>query len=191
MAQQKIFGYANRISVCPGGDINFYVNCDGASEAEAQLVRLIHGDSHKDGPGPVEREVRSPVDGRWSVKKQFSQLGSYLDVKDPDNRLAVNGPLTLIAFIYPTMPKKGVRQTILGRWDALRIHGYALGLNPDGRLEFWVGGGKEVDYVTAELPLLERVWYLVGVSSRDGPRPALSGGRAQPLQFARRQGRAP
>ena len=36
MAQQKIFGYANRISVRPGEEISFHVNCDGASEADAQ-----------------------------------------------------------------------------------------------------------------------------------------------------------
>lgn len=164
MAQQKIFGYANRISVRPGDEITFHVNCDGATEADAQLVRLIHGDSHKDGPGPVEREVDCPDNGRWAVKKQFTQLGSYLEVKDPQNLLAVEGAFSLMAFIWPTLPKKGTRQTILGRWDTLRNAGYALGINPAGHLEFWVGDGKEVDYVTAELPLLERVWYLVGVS---------------------------
>jgi N,N-dimethylformamidase len=164
MAQQKIFGYANRISVRPGDEINFYVNCDGATEAQAQLVRLIHGDSHKDGPGPIEREVDGPVNGTWAVKKQFTQLGSYLEVDDPQQKLAVTGAFSLMAFIWPTLPKKGNRQTILGRWDTLRNSGYALGVNPSGHLEFWVGDGKEVDYVTAEVPLLERVWYLVGVS---------------------------
>ena len=62
------------------------------------------------------------------------------------------------------MPQRGSRQTILGRWDTLRNTGYALGINPAGHLEFWVGNGSEVDYVTAELPLLAKVWYLVGVS---------------------------
>ena len=33
MAQQKIFGYANRISVRSGEEITFHVNCDGAAEA--------------------------------------------------------------------------------------------------------------------------------------------------------------
>ena len=98
------------------------------------------------------------------MKKQYTQLGSYLEVDDPDGRLAVTGAFSLVAFISATMPKKGVRQTILGRWDTRRNHGFALGVNPAGHLEFWVGDGKEVDYVTAELPLLERVWYLVGVS---------------------------
>lgn len=164
MAQQKIFGYANRISVRPGDEITFHVNCDGAAQAQAQLVRLIHGDSHKDGPGPVEREVDSPANGVWDVKKQFTQLGSYLEVDDPQQKLAVTGAFSLMAFIWPTLPKNGKRQTILGRWDTLRNSGYALGINPSGHLEFWVGDGKEVDYVTSEVPLLERVWYLVGVS---------------------------
>ena len=55
-------------------------------------MRLIHGDSHKDGPGPIEREVDGPVNGAWAVKKQFTQLGSYLEVDDPQQKLAVTGP---------------------------------------------------------------------------------------------------
>ena len=106
----------------------------------------------------------SPVNGRWAVKKQFTQLGSFLEVADPESKLAVSGNFSLMAFIWPTMPQRGSRQTILGRWDTLRNTGYALGINPAGHLEFWVGNGTEVDYVTAELPLLAKVWYLVGVS---------------------------
>ncbi|KPG02221.1 N,N-dimethylformamidase [Rhodopseudomonas sp. AAP120] len=164
MAQQKIFGYADRLSVRPGENITFHVNCDGASEADARLVRLIHGDSSPAGPGHVEVEVDSAVNGSWAVKKQFTQLGSYLEVEDPSRKLDVSGSLTLMAFVWPTLPHKGNRQTILGRWDTLRNAGYALGINPAGHLEFWVGNGTEVDYVTAELPLVAKVWYFVAVS---------------------------
>ena len=164
MAQQKIFGYANRISVRAGDEISFYVNCDGASQADARLVRLIHGDAHEAGPGHVEVELENPVNGRWTVKKQFTQLGSFLKVDDPDDKFAVSGSFSLMAFVWPATPHRGSRQTILGRWDTLRNTGYALGINPDGHLEFWVGNGSEVDYVTAELPLLAKIWYLVGVS---------------------------
>ena len=164
MAQQKIFGYANRISVKQGEEIKFYVNCDGAQEAKAQLVRLIHGDAHEAGPGFQEEEVAHPANGMWKVKKQFTQLGSFLKVDDRTNRLAVDGPFTLFCHIWPTMPKKGARQTIMGRWDTKNNMGYGLGINPEGRLEFWVGDGKEVDYVTAELPLVARMWYFVGVT---------------------------
>lgn len=164
MAQQKIFGYADRISVRQGETITFHVNADGATEAQAQLVRLIHGGAHEAGPGHVEVEVDHPVNGPWPVKKQFTQLGSFLKVEDPDSRLAHDGALTMMAFVSPTLPAIGHRQTIMGRWDTLRNKGYALGINPSGHLEFWVGDGKEVDYVTAELPILARVWYFVAIS---------------------------
>lgn len=164
MAQQKIFGYANRISVKQGEEIRFHVNCDGASEAQAQLVRLIHGDAHEAGPGFMEEEIAHPANGMWKVKKQFTQLGSFLRVVDVENRLAVDGPFTMFCHIWPTMPKKGERQTVMGRWDTKNNTGYALGINPEGHLEFWVGDGKEVDYVTAELPLVARMWYFVGIS---------------------------
>ena len=135
---------------------------------------LIHGDTHEAGPGHVEVELECPVNGRWAVKKQFTQLGSFLKVVDPENKLAVSGSFSLAAFIWPTMPQRGTRQTILGRWDTLRNTGYALGINPAGHLEFWVGNGTEVDYVTAELPLLAKVWYLVGISyDRDTGRAEL------------------
>jgi len=164
MAQQKIFGYANRISVKQGEDITFHANADGSTTAEAQLVRLIHGDAHEAGPGHLEEEITSPVNGKWSVGKQFTQIGNYLEVNDPDNRLAVNGALSMYCHIWPTMPQLGMRQVIMGRWDALNKTGYGLGINPDGYLEFWVGDGEEVDYVTSELPLMTKVWYFVGVS---------------------------
>lgn len=164
MAQQKIFGYANRISVRQGEDIAFHVNADGATEASAQLVRLIHGDAHEAGPGHVEVEIDHPVNGTWAVTKQFTQLGSFLEVEDPAGLLAHDGALTLMAYISPTMPAAGRRQTIMGRWDTLRNKGFAIGINPSGHLEFWVGDGKEVDYVTAELPVLRQVWYFVAAS---------------------------
>lgn len=127
MAQQKIFGYADRLSVRPGEEIAFHVNADGTNEATAQLVRLIHGDSHPAGPGHVEQEIDHPINGKWAVKKQFTQLGSYLEVNDPKNVLAEEGPITLMAYVWPTLSQNGRRQTIMGRWDTLRNKGYALG----------------------------------------------------------------
>ncbi len=164
MAEIKIFGYTSRISVKPDETIDFHVNADGTETADAQLVRLIHGDQHPDGPGFVEEEIDNPLNGEWDVKKQFTQLGSYLVVDDPDQRLNAEGSFTLLCYIWPSMPTKGVRQTLLGRWDTSTNEGFCLGIDPQGRLEFWVGDGKEVDYVTSELPLTKKVWYFVGAS---------------------------
>ena len=75
MAQIKLFGYTDRISVNPGERIKFHVNADGTDTAEAQLVRLIHGDENPIGPGFVEEEIQCPHNGTWPVKKQYTQLG--------------------------------------------------------------------------------------------------------------------
>ena len=51
MAEIKIFGYTDKLSVKQGEKINFHVSADGTKSADAQLVKLIHGDAHPDGPG--------------------------------------------------------------------------------------------------------------------------------------------
>ncbi len=164
MAELKIFGYANKISVKPGDEITFHVNADGTSTAQAQLVRLIHGDAHPAGPGYKEEEISSPLNGAWDVRKQFTQVGSYCTVEDPDLRLAVDGSFSLCAFVYPNHPGDGVRQCLLGRWDAFGNRGYGLWLNPAGLLEFGYGDGKEVDYIDGEVPLLKQHWYFVAAT---------------------------
>jgi len=164
MAEKKIFGYTNKLSVKQGEEIDFFVNCDGADVADAQLVRLIHGDQHEAGPGFQEEEIKHPDNGSWDVKKQFTQLGSFLTVDDPDMKLRGDEPITMFCHIWVTTPHTGHRQNIMGRWDTNTNQGFALGIDPRGHLEFWVGDGKEVDYITGELPLINRVWYFVGVS---------------------------
>ncbi|WP_119273816.1 N,N-dimethylformamidase beta subunit family domain-containing protein [Taklimakanibacter deserti] len=164
MAQVKLFGYADKISVRPGEAISIHVNADGTNKAEAMLVRLIHGDEHPDGPGFIEEEIACTANGTWPVKKQYTQVGSYLEVADPKGLLALTGSITLFAFVYPGLPQAGLRQCIIGRWNNDENVGYCLGINQQGHLEFWVGDGKEVDYLKAELPLQKKMWYFVAAT---------------------------
>lgn len=164
MAQVKLFGYTDRISVRPGEAISVHVNADGTDQAEATLVRLIHGDEHPDGPGFIEEEIACDANGTWAVKKQYTQVGSYLEVADPKGLLALTGSITLFAYVFPGLPKAGLRQCIIGRWDNDKNIGYCLGINQRGHLEFWVGDGKEVDYLQAELPLQKKMWYFVAAT---------------------------
>ena len=113
MAQVKVFGYADKISVKPGEVIQFHVNADGTYTADAHLVRLIHGDEHPAGPGFIEQEVDCEANGDWQVEKQYTQLGSFLEVGDPRHKLALEGSLTLCAFIHPIWPDVGRRQCLI------------------------------------------------------------------------------
>jgi len=164
MAEIKLFGYTNKLSVKPGENIDFHVSADGTNSADAQLVRIIHGDEHPNGPGYMDEEIESDLNGKWDVKKQFTQLGSYLRVNDPNNLLAIDGDFTVFGYINPSTPNTGAHQWLFCRWDNKTNKGYGIGINKDGYLELVVGNGKEVDYLYSELPLVKKVWYFVGAT---------------------------
>ena len=69
MAQVKLFGYADKISVKPGEVVKFHVDAEGTDIARAQLVRLIHGDQDPAGPGFVEQEVDCAANGLWQGRE--------------------------------------------------------------------------------------------------------------------------
>jgi N,N-dimethylformamidase len=163
MAYIRISAYTDKLSVKPGDQLRVMASVDATNSVRAQLVRLIHGDEHPDGPGFVERPVASPIDREWPARKQYIQKGNFLRVADPQGKLAPTGPFTLHAYIYPTLPTAG-RQVLLGRWSVDGTSGFALGINATGRLEFWVGDGAAADAVAAEVKLVPRVWYFVAAS---------------------------
>ncbi len=159
MAEVKLFGYCNNISVKPGDEQTFHVTADGTDTAEAQLVRLIHGDQHPDGPGFVEEEVDCEINGAWQVNKQYTQVGSYLQVPDPQNRLCPDGSFSMFAYIWPSLHSKVGAQAVLTRYDDYNCIGYGIAIDPNGKLLFTVADGKEIDHVEAEVPLQRH--YLV------------------------------
>lgn len=135
------------------------VSAEGTNEVHAEIVRLIHGDYNPEGPGFIEETVASDVPPTLSVRRQYTQNGSYAKVEDTDALLAPAGAFTVHAFIWPSSPGSE-RQTVLGRWSVNHSCGYALGINPEGKLEFWIGDGSVVDQITADTPLISKVWVL-------------------------------
>lgn len=163
MAKVQIWGYTDRLSVRPGETIRFMASAEATERVRAELVRLVHGDEDPQGPGFIERKISSPIDGEWAVRRQYVQKGNFLHVNDPANVLKLQTAFTLYAFIFPALPKAG-RQVVLGRWSINRTAGYGLGINSEGRLEFWLGDGTRSDRLAADLPLLAGIWYFVAAS---------------------------
>ena len=62
-------GYSDRLSAPPGQAIRFMVNCERPSY-EAQIVRLICGDSNPIGPGVKEAPIDSAVNGAHPGRAQ-------------------------------------------------------------------------------------------------------------------------
>jgi N,N-dimethylformamidase len=163
MANVRISAYTDQLSVRAGDTLRVMASADATDTLRAQLVRLIHGDAHPDGPGLIEQPVASAIDRDWPVRKQYIQKGNFLRVADPSGKLAPTGAFTLHAYVFPTLPDAG-RQMLLGRWSVDGTSGFGLGINPTGRLEFWVGDGTATDAVAAEVRLIAQIWYFVAVS---------------------------
>lgn len=171
MAKHRLYGYCAPWSVRPGDEMRFMISAEGVTEAQATLVRLLHGDENPEGPGFVEEEVPGAVPEHLHVRRQFTQNGSFAVVPGMETHDVAGGDFTLCAFVFPTAPG-GRRQTLLGRWDIAGSRGWALGIDPDGHLELWTGDGEHVDQVTAEVPLIPRCWYFVAATFEAGSRRA-------------------
>ena len=76
-----IAGYADRLSVQPGQVIRFMVSSE-APQYDAQLGRLIHGDTSPRGPGYREQELNGSFGGSYQGRLQPLENGSSAVVAD-------------------------------------------------------------------------------------------------------------
>ena len=107
MARTKLTGYTDEVSYTAGDTVRFQVSAEGATEAEVEIVRLIHGDEHPEGPGFIEEVVPSSLSGTHPVRRQFIDIGARVDVDDPQGLLDLQGSFTIHAFVFPSTPGKG------------------------------------------------------------------------------------
>ncbi|QBF30826.1 N,N-dimethylformamidase beta subunit family domain-containing protein [Thalassococcus sp. S3] len=163
MTDIRLFGYSDPLAAQAGKPIDFMVSAEGTETVRAQIVRLVHGDFNPDGPGFIEEEVDADIPADLAVRRQYTQNGSFARVEDPEGRLVPDGPFTVHAFVWPSAPGRA-RQAILSRWSVNTSTGWGLGISPEGKLEFWVGDGKTVDQITADAPLVPKVWVLAAAS---------------------------
>ena len=130
----RILGYADRFSVAPGGCIKVMVSCDGPENFDADVIRVIQGDTNPDGPGYKEERIALDLGGPFPGRYQPIHAGSYGIVADSP---VFNGlsSITVQAFVWPTLPGKGP-QTILSREDLRLGKGFRLFLDDSGALAF-------------------------------------------------------
>ena len=158
----RITGYSDKYSVCPGDDIKFYVNSEENEVYDAQIVRLIHGDTNPEGPGYKEEEIGGTCNKAYPGRNQRIHGGSYIIVPQ-DERLNVES-FTLQCYIFPTTPEKG-RQGLLTKWVEENKSGFGLFIDESGCLSAEIGdGGGLVTKVSSDKKLLRKVWYLTAVS---------------------------
>ena len=155
-----VLGYPDEWSVSPGQVVTFHVSGVGADTVDAHLVRLIHGDTHPDGPGFREIEVASDADGTYPLSEHPTHHGSYARLAHARQVLPEAGSsLGLFAMVCPSATAG--TQPLISAWDRGGAVGVALVLEPDLRPAFWIGGADGVQRIVAEESLVAGVWYAV------------------------------
>jgi N,N-dimethylformamidase len=160
MPKAEIYGYTDRLTAKGGETLQFMVSAVGTDHARAQLVRLIHGDEHPDGPGFIEKPVDAEINRMWPVRRQYVQKGNFLRVPDAVHTAMPAGGFAFYAFVFPTLPRSG-RQSIMGRWSIGERRGQGFGIDENGRLALWLGDGKCIESLTTDKSLVPRIWYFV------------------------------
>lgn len=158
-----INGYTDRLSVEPGQKIKFMINCEGYEKYQAEVVRLIHGDTNPAGPGLKIEHIDNDLKGEYRGREQKIYSGSYIVVKDNPIFRGIQS-FSLQAMIWPTTPNKGV-QGLVTKWYEPKKAGYGLFIDENGYLSLWIGDGSgKVEKISTEKKLVERCWFFVGAS---------------------------
>ncbi|MFT4583771.1 MAG: N,N-dimethylformamidase, partial [Gammaproteobacteria bacterium] len=98
----RIAGYSNRFSVRPEESISFHINAEEGEPFEAEIVRLIHGDTNPAGPGYKEEVIESDISGTHQGIHQALFAGSYVVV--PHAEILNVESFSICAYIFPTTP---------------------------------------------------------------------------------------
>jgi N,N-dimethylformamidase len=155
-----VLGYSDELCVRPGETVSFRVSGAGAATVDAQLVRLIHGDTQPQGPGFKEMVVPSDVDGTYPLVQPSPHHGSYARIPDARRILAgAQAGASLFAIVQP-FTETG-EQPLMSAWDAGGGNGIALVLEPGLRLAFRMTGASGTQRVVLADGLRAGVWYAV------------------------------
>lgn len=158
----KVVGYADPLSVEPGGTVDLMVSA-ATPRYRAQVVRLFHGDVNPMGPGFKAVPVESDIEGEHPGRLQRLRPGSYVRVPTGGGFPLVDS-FTVQLSIWPTTPERR-DQTLLARRSPDGRQGFAVRLSKS-RLVLVVGEST----LTLEEPLRERTWYAVTASFDAGRR---------------------
>ena len=158
----KITGYSDEISVRPGETIEFMVSCE-LPDYQADIVRLICGDTNPEGPGFKDELIETSVSKRYDGRRQEIHAGSYAIVQS-NPVLERLDSFSVQVMIWPTTPAKG-EQGLITKWDEQKKSGFSLFIDDQGAVSFRLGDGNgNVEVVSSGKTLVERKWYFIGAS---------------------------
>ena len=158
----SLFGYTDPMSVAAGESLRVMVSSEsGESTYRADLVRLLCGDDHPDGPGFREVEFGNPADAKYPARHQTTHAGSCVRVESCDMLDAINS-FTVSLLVWPTRPVHRA-EGLISRWCETTERGFALYLDQRGCAGLALGDGHVLRCV-CDKPVIPREWYLIAAS---------------------------
>lgn len=154
-----VIGYADKLRARPGEKIRFMVSCD-FSTYRADVVRMLHADGNKMGPGLKVEVIKTAIGGVHRGKKESYPQGSYVSVRDCPG-LRVGRGFSMQAWIMPTRPTKGL-QGIITRWGEKT--GFGLFIDHSGRLSLGLKARGRTTWFSVRRTMLPSKWYFVACS---------------------------
>ena len=154
----KITGYASEFSVRPGDKLDFHIHCKSQSKYQADIERLIHGDTNPEGPGFKEELVETTVNREYQGREQKTYNGSFALVPNIHSFSGKN--ITIASLFYATTPYKG-EQGLITKFVEKNSSGIGLFINSLGELELQVAIEGKKYSITSGQKILPKVWYLV------------------------------
>lgn len=178
--ERTLLGYGWPWTVRPRETIDFMVSQLTEGLYQADLVRIICGDSISDAKLFKEQEVAAPFAGRYTGRHQPVHTGSYIEI-DASPSLDQLDSFTVQTMVLPTAlpgspqkplpdtPESGLAkshstQYLISRWDEQSQMGWALRINQQDQLVFIIGDGKHSHATVLYQPLIEGHWFFVVAS---------------------------
>ena len=153
-------GYSDRISIPPGGRIEFKVSSTFEEPYGADLVRIIHADPNPDGPGLKLEAVAAGFAGDYPSRHQPVRLGSYGIVENAGG-LDDLADFTIAATIWPTLP--GAPQAVISQADE-DGRSFALSIGAEGASFALTDANGTLHEVSVGKAVRNRFWYRIWAS---------------------------
>lgn len=156
-----IVGYADRLRARPGDTLNFMVSSEHP-RYKVEIVRLIHGDQNKAGPG-FKSETLEADAGTYEGRVQAFHHGSCIVVPNAPALRRLSS-FTIQLWVFATTSEKKERALVVQGSDRKGSQ-YALSIGRDGKLTLRIrdAAGK-TDEIRAEKSIAPFNWYFIAAS---------------------------
>jgi len=152
----NILGYSDKFSVQKNEELQIKVSCSNIKSYNANLIKIIQGDTNEKGPGYKEKNIHVDLGGPFKARYQKLPIGSYGFVRNKKVFTKIKNIFISIN-VFPTLLKQRKEQVIFSKYDNIKKTGIELLIDKNDKISFIVNKSK----IKIEEKLYAKNWYLI------------------------------